>query len=58
MAYRPPGSSVHGISQARVLEWVAIRSYMLPDLGVVALYRRGSKGLGNTLLSVCKSYLL
>ena len=23
----PPGSSVHGISQARVLEWVAISSY-------------------------------
>ena len=22
--YRPPGSSVHGILQARVLEWVAI----------------------------------
>ena len=25
--YRPPGSSVHGISQARILEWVAI-SYL------------------------------
>ena len=24
MDHRPPGSSVHGISQARVLEWVAI----------------------------------
>ena len=23
----PPGSSVHGISQARILEWVAISSY-------------------------------
>ena len=23
----PPGSSVHGVSQARVLEWVAISSY-------------------------------
>ena len=23
MAYSPPGSSVHGISQARILEWVA-----------------------------------
>ena len=49
-----PGSSVHGISQARVLEWVAVRSYMFPDLGEVALHRRGSKGLGNTLLPVCK----
>ena len=24
MSYSPPGSSVHGISQARILEWVAI----------------------------------
>ena len=24
MVYSPPGSSVHGISQARILEWVAI----------------------------------
>ena len=24
MNYSPPGSSVHGISQARILEWVAI----------------------------------
>ena len=24
MAYSPPGSSVHGTSQARILEWVAI----------------------------------
>ena len=29
-----PGSSVHGISQARILEWVAISSTgHLPDLG-------------------------
>ena len=26
MDYSPPGSSVHGISQARMLEWVAISS--------------------------------
>ena len=26
MDYSPPGSSVHGISQARILEWVAILS--------------------------------
>ena len=26
MGYNPPGSSVHGISQARILEWVAISS--------------------------------
>ena len=24
MDYSPPGSSVHGISQAEILEWVAI----------------------------------
>ena len=31
----PPGSSVHGISQARILEWVAIPfSEDLPDPGV------------------------
>ena len=26
MDYRPPGSSIHGILQARILEWVAISS--------------------------------
>ena len=26
MDYSPPGSSVHGILQARILEWVAIPS--------------------------------
>ena len=26
MYYSPPGSSAHGISQARVLKWVAISS--------------------------------
>ena len=31
----PPGSSVHGISQARILEWVAIPSPGdLPDLRI------------------------
>ena len=31
----PPGSSVHGISQARILEWVAIPfSRDLPDPGI------------------------
>ena len=31
----PPGSSVHGISEAGILEWVAIFFYSgeLPDLG-------------------------
>ena len=27
MDYRPPGSSVHGISRARTLEWFAISSF-------------------------------
>ena len=31
----PPGSSVHGILQARILEWVAIAfSRDLPDTGI------------------------
>ena len=31
----PPGSSIHGISQARILEWVAISSPEdLPDPGI------------------------
>ena len=28
MDYSPPGSSVHGILQARILEWVAMLSSM------------------------------
>ena len=33
--YSPPGSSVHGISQARKLEWVAISlSWDIPDTGI------------------------
>jgi len=35
MDCRPPGSSVHGILQARILEWVAIPSPGdLPDPGI------------------------
>ena len=35
MDYTPPGSSVHGILQARRLEWVAISSSRdLPDPGL------------------------
>ena len=31
----PPGSSVHGISQTRILEWVAVSfSGNLPNLGI------------------------
>ena len=32
--YSPPGSSVHGIPQARILEWVAISPGDLPDPGI------------------------
>ena len=34
MDYSPPGSSVHGISQARILEWVAISCSKVPDPGI------------------------
>ena len=35
MNHSPPGSSVHGILQARILEWIAISfSRDLPDPGV------------------------
>ena len=38
MDYSPPGSSVHGISQARILEWVDISSSRdLPDPGIELL---------------------
>ena len=36
----PPGSSVHGILQARILEWVAISSSRnLPNLGIEPVSR-------------------
>jgi len=39
MDCNPPGSSVHGISQARILEWVAISfSRDLPNPGVQTEY--------------------
>ena len=35
MYYSPPGSFVHGVFQARILEWVAIPSPVdLPNLGI------------------------
>ena len=34
MDYSPPGSSVHGILQARILVWVAIPFRDLSDLGI------------------------
>ena len=34
MDYSPPGSSVHGIFQARILEWVAIPQGIFPTQGL------------------------
>ena len=35
MDHSPPGSSIHGILQARILEWVAMPPPgNLPDLGI------------------------
>ena len=34
MDYSPPGFFVHGISQAEILEWVAILFRDLPNLGI------------------------
>ena len=45
MDYSPVGSSVHGILQARILEWVAISS------------SRGSSGLGDRTHICCSSCL-
>ena len=57
MDYSPPSSSVHGISQARTLEWVAIPfSGDLPDSGIEcgtsALWVDSlpSESLGNPLM--------
>ena len=33
MDCRPPGSSLHGIFQAKILEWVAIFSYAMESSG-------------------------
>ena len=39
MDHSPPGSSVHGILQARILEWVAMPSSGdLPDPGIEPVY--------------------
>ena len=43
LGYSPPGSSVHGISQARILEWIAIS------------FSRGSSWLRNQTCISCLS---
>ena len=40
----PPGSSVHGTLQARILEWVAISSFPPPGVGL------STPGIGPHLL--------
>ena len=45
MVCNPPGSSVHGISQARILEWVAISS---PKRSLLNAKRNDSPGRYNS----------
>ena len=53
MDYSPPGSSVHGILQARILEWVAISSSsgssQLRDQTHVSCIAGGFKTGGNAI---------
>ena len=46
----PPGSSVHGILQARVLEWVAIAF----SLGVKTYYKATVIKIENTVIRIDK----
>ena len=43
MDYSPPGSSVHGISQARILEWAAISS---PYVYIIEFLKKKQQPLG------------
>jgi len=48
----PPGSSVHGIFQARILEWVSISfSGDLPDTGIKHLFPAATVLAGGFLTS-------
>ena len=50
MDYSPPGFSVHGILQVRILEWLAISSPgNLPDFGI----EPESPSLAGGFLTVC-----
>jgi len=52
----PPGSSVHGIFQARILEWVAIPLRDLPDSGIEPTSPLApAKQTDSLLLSYCGS---
>ena len=48
MDYSLPGSSVHGILQARILEWVAIPLGDLPDSGIKLASPASADGLFTT----------
>ena len=53
MDYRPPGSSVHEISQARTLEWAAIPS---PYLDLFHLLKPHGKYAQKYLIEQCSSF--
>ena len=46
MDYSPPGSSVHGIFQARVLEWGAIAFSVRLLIGLLKAAAKQKKGRG------------
>ena len=48
----PPGSPVHGICQARVLEWGAI-AFSVSN----ARYCRGARGMGNPRFKIYRHFL-
>ena len=51
----PPGSSIHGICQARVLEWGAIA---FSDLSLDIVKHFGEKNGLLTLIHICKDILI
>ena len=49
MDYSPPGSSIHEIFQARILEWVAISFFRdLPDSGIEPMSPASASGFFTT----------
>ena len=64
MEYSPPGSSVHGNFQARILEWVAISvSKDLPDPGIKPTSPAWQvdslllSHLGSPMYRICRKYI-
>ena len=58
MDYSPPSSSVHGILQARILEWVAKVDLPNPDIEPVSLASPALAGRFFTTVPLGKPYLL